>query len=825
MCACACVIGLAPLAATAEICEYITATIVIEPQDPDDFGIDNFGYSIAKQGDFLIAGSPMYANNGTVSDGGAARRLRREGDVWQADGFMYDLFGDPPLDGDRHGTSVAIVQNSIIVGAPGQYTGASGLAYAVKYQGGDQNASQMLWPPGGSPDDAFGQAIAAVGTTLAIGAPGAARVHLYNQVGLWGGGWIHSLILEPPDPCPGYARSLGGHDSLLIIGAAESDRAFLADASTNWTQQELIPDDPGYWIDTQFGDAVAVTQTTDGALWAFVGAPAEWLDSCLPGGGFPHDESGAVVVFAIEDSTWVEHSILRAPDCESDGFFGTALAAAGNRLLIGADGAAAAYIAAYVDADWVMTSRVEAAGAGNNSLFGGSVALEEVVADVRWEAVIGAPAENNGLVYFVSTGFTSPDTDCDGDGSWDACQILGNPLLDCDDNWSLDACQIEDTPDLDCDDSGVLDECELPAGVLADCNGNGVSDICEIVAAPTIDCNGSMMPDECEITRGVSTHLILDDSGSVGELFALQVAGVTLAVCPDPRHSPILPTNGDNRLSLDVFDEKDPGTIAMPPRVLSTVDDSATFCHELNTLGQAGIETVFAPALLLAIDLFEATPADWDRTVIVLSDGDFAPSDGWAQAAEELRTMTPPIRICAGKLALGDPGVCPQYGPHFENMRQLANAPDENGGQFDPHQPVGVIHCIDEPADVVALCRECQFHWAVWDCNQNGVPDSCETDCEADLDASGGVGTDDLLLIISNWGSCTPPPDSCSGDATCDGEIDANDILLAISQWGGCSDPGPGPPRSQADCIDRFGAGTLECELCFEALVLMEGNE
>jgi hypothetical protein len=37
------VIGLTPAHATGDICEYITATTVIEPQDPDAIGIDNFG--------------------------------------------------------------------------------------------------------------------------------------------------------------------------------------------------------------------------------------------------------------------------------------------------------------------------------------------------------------------------------------------------------------------------------------------------------------------------------------------------------------------------------------------------------------------------------------------------------------------------------------------------------------------------------------------------------------------------------------------------------------------------------------------------------------
>jgi hypothetical protein len=51
--------------------------------------------------------------------------------------------------------------------------------------------------------------------------------------------------------------------------------------------------------------------------------------------------------------------------------------------------------------------------------------------------------------------------------------------------------------------------------------------------------------------------------------------------------------------------------------------------------------------------------------------------------------------------------------------------------------------------------------------------------CEADLDGSGDVGIDDLLLAIGSWG--TP-----SGDITGDGTTNIDDLLGLIAAFGPC---------------------------------------
>ena len=65
-------------------------------------------------------------------------------------------------------------------------------------------------------------------------------------------------------------------------------------------------------------------------------------------------------------------------------------------------------------------------------------------------------------------------------------------------------------------------------------------------------------------------------------------------------------------------------------------------------------------------------------------------------------------------------------------------------------------------------------------CVDNNCEDCEVLDCEGDLDASGDVGIDDLLIIIDRWGTD-------EGDADGDGDTDIDDILVVIGHWGSCA--------------------------------------
>jgi len=150
------------------------------------------------------------------------------------------------------------------------------------------------------------------------------------------------------------------------------------------------------------------------------------------------------------------------------------------------------------------------------------------------------------------------DTDCNGNGMNDGCDVaLGNALdcnanywpdecdlasgvspdcnndstpdeceADCNRNGVPDECDLADATSTDCNNDTILDECDIAWGTSKDCNANGVpdecdpnedcnanslQDICDIAAGTSLDCDGNGTPDECDLADGTSTDCNFDD--------------------------------------------------------------------------------------------------------------------------------------------------------------------------------------------------------------------------------------------------------------------------------------------------------------------------
>lgn len=55
-----------------------------------------------------------------------------------------------------------------------------------------------------------------------------------------------------------------------------------------------------------------------------------------------------------------------------------------------------------------------------------------------------------------------------------------------------------------------------------------------------------------------------------------------------------------------------------------------------------------------------------------------------------------------------------------------------------------------------------------------------QSDCPADLDGDGNVGTTDLLELLAQWGT------DGSADIDGDGTVGTNDLLILLANWGPC---------------------------------------
>ena len=86
--------------------------------------------------------------------------------------------------------------------------------------------------------------------------------------------------------------------------------------------------------------------------------------------------------------------------------------------------------------------------------------------------------------------------DCNVNAIPDLCDIYAGTSLDCNGNAVPDACDVTDGTSSDCNENDTPDECE-PGG-LEDCNTNEVPDLCDVYTGASEDCNGTGVPDECE---------------------------------------------------------------------------------------------------------------------------------------------------------------------------------------------------------------------------------------------------------------------------------------------------------------------------------------
>ena len=146
---------------------HLQASVLVNPGVVVD---DKFGYSVAVDGDIAVVGAYRDDNNG--ADSGAAYVFTRSGGVeWDqgvkltaSDGAAYDNFG----------ISVAVDGDTLVVGAPGDDdNGAdSGSVYVFTRDpdSGEWRQGAKLTPDDGQALDYFGYSVAVSGDTVLVGA-------------------------------------------------------------------------------------------------------------------------------------------------------------------------------------------------------------------------------------------------------------------------------------------------------------------------------------------------------------------------------------------------------------------------------------------------------------------------------------------------------------------------------------------------------------------------------------------------------------------------------------------------------------------------------
>ena len=390
---------------------------VIEIASTDGAGGDRFGYSVAIDGDTAVTGAYQEDENG--NDSGSAYVFTRDSgsDVWSQ---RAKLTASDGANGDNFGYSVAIDGDTVMVGAHNHNGGNgnnSGAVYVfTKPANGWDDAEETvkLTASDAGVRDLFGSSIALKGNTAVIGAyedshggvtrAGSAYVFAKDSSGVWG--QTAKLTASDGEYEDWFGYSVALDDDTVLIGAKlDAHGAQLLSGSAY-----VFTKPAGGWADAnetvkltiantgdRFGHSVAVDGDT-----AMVGA---YLDDT------EGPNTGSVYVFTRNASgVWSQQAELTASDAENHDWFGSSVSLDGDTAVIGAYGdddqgsdAGSVYLFTRGSSGWSETAQFTASDGGTDHHLGGSVALDGnfVVAGAYGGTSV---ASNSGSAYILGIG-------------------------------------------------------------------------------------------------------------------------------------------------------------------------------------------------------------------------------------------------------------------------------------------------------------------------------------------------------------------------------------------------------------------------------------
>jgi hypothetical protein len=399
--------------------------------------LDAFGYSVAISGDTIVVGAREEDSNATGVNGngannsalssGAAYVFVRSGTNWTQQAYLK---ASNTGAGDNFGQSVSISSDTIVVGARGEKSNATGVngnqvddslllagaAYVFVRSGTNWTQQAYLKASNTGSVDFFGESVSVSIDTIIIAAPGESS----NATGVNGNQIDNS------------AASAGAAYVFVRNGGSWSQQAYLKASNTG--------------AGDLFGRWVGVSGDT-----AIVGAIGEASNSMGVNGNQSDNSTtnaGAAYVFVRNGTTWRQQAYLKASNPGASNEFGIRVAISGDMAVVaahqesnGATGvngnqqdktipnSGAAYVYVRFGTNWVQQAYLKASNCDTNDFFGRSVALTEgtVVVGAWGESsnatgANGSQSDNSALqsgAAYIFTGFcsTCPHLAIDRDGS------------------------------------------------------------------------------------------------------------------------------------------------------------------------------------------------------------------------------------------------------------------------------------------------------------------------------------------------------------------------------------------------------------------------
>ncbi len=357
---------------------------------------DRVGTSLAVGGATLVVGAP-FDNVGANGDQGAAYVYVLTGNAWV---LQARLLASDGAAGDQFGQSVAVDGDTIIVGAPYDDVGGivdQGSAYVFVRSGTTWTEQQRLTVAGAAVD-MFGWSVAVSGDRVLVGAPlddvGASE----NQGTAFSFTRSHGVWSLEDTFKGGGAQERNGY-SVALSGTVAAIGAPMATANAHAEQGvvRLFAYVAGSWT-----GPVTVTPAAGAANDRF-GVSVDFGKESLIAGAYQrtvagHTLQGAAYVFTAGPAGWAEQAILASSDGASGDLFGVSVAIDGDTALVGApqhdpggsSNQGSAYVFTRSGSAWTERARLNGAGGAASDDFGRSVAL------VAGVAIAGAPLDNVG---------------------------------------------------------------------------------------------------------------------------------------------------------------------------------------------------------------------------------------------------------------------------------------------------------------------------------------------------------------------------------------------------------------------------------------------
>lgn len=354
---------------------------------------DEFGRVIAIDGNTLVVGAPLEdsdatgQSNNTAVNSGAVYVFTRTGTSWTQQAYIKASNTGTE---DEFGSSVALKGDTLVVGAPREDSGAtgvngdqasssasnSGAVYVFTRTGATWTQQAYIKASNPGAEDLFGFSVALSSDTLAVGA-------LNEDSG---------------------ATGVNGDQTSNSVGDSGAVYVFTR-TGTSWTQQAYLKAS-----NTGSGDWFGIAVALDGETLA-VGANREDSISLNQGNNNAPD-SGAVYVFRRSGvpATWAQEAYIKGSNTAAGDEFGRRVVLDGDTLAVGAyreDGnglvdSGAVYVFRRDGIFWNEEAYLKASNAAANNRLGFSIALSGDT------LVAGSSGEDSASTGVGGDQFTNP---------------------------------------------------------------------------------------------------------------------------------------------------------------------------------------------------------------------------------------------------------------------------------------------------------------------------------------------------------------------------------------------------------------------------------